>query len=63
MTQAEREEAWQVRMREVQGSIAMSALFQVAVGFTGEQQTLSRQGTRRVGGVGGVLSITVCCFL
>ncbi|ROT67650.1 hypothetical protein C7M84_014272 [Penaeus vannamei] len=35
MTQAEREEAWQVRMREVQGSIAMSALFQVAVGFTG----------------------------
>ncbi|XP_037779747.1 solute carrier family 23 member 1-like [Penaeus monodon] len=35
MTETEREEAWQVRMREVQGSIAVSALFQVAVGFTG----------------------------
>lgn len=35
MTDAEREEVWQVRMREVQGAIAVSGLFQVLIGFTG----------------------------
>ncbi|XP_069175102.1 solute carrier family 23 member 1 isoform X2 [Procambarus clarkii] len=35
MTAVGREEVWQVRMREVQGAIAVSAIFQVLVGFTG----------------------------
>ncbi|KAK3863640.1 hypothetical protein Pcinc_030603 [Petrolisthes cinctipes] len=35
MTDGEREEVWQVRMREVQGAIAVSGLFQVLIGFTG----------------------------
>lgn len=35
MTMADREEVWQVRMREIQGAIAVSAIFQVIVGFTG----------------------------
>ncbi|XP_047476945.1 solute carrier family 23 member 1-like isoform X1 [Penaeus chinensis] len=35
MTTTEREEVWQVRMREIQGAIAVSAIFQVLVGFTG----------------------------
>ncbi|XP_042203816.1 solute carrier family 23 member 2-like [Homarus americanus] len=35
MTTEEREEVWQVRMREVQGAIAVSAIFQVVIGFTG----------------------------
>ncbi|KAK8736779.1 hypothetical protein OTU49_004642 [Cherax quadricarinatus] len=35
MTAPEREEVWQERMREVQGAIVVSALFQVLVGFTG----------------------------
>lgn len=36
MTTEEREEVWQVRMREIQGAIAVSAIFQVLVGFTGK---------------------------
>ncbi|XP_069978161.1 solute carrier family 23 member 1 isoform X2 [Penaeus vannamei] len=35
MTEEEREEVWQQRMREIQGAIAVSAIFQVLVGFTG----------------------------
>ncbi|KAG7167284.1 Solute carrier family 23 member 1-like 5 [Homarus americanus] len=35
LTFAEQEEVWQVRMREVQGAITLSALFQVIIGFTG----------------------------
>ncbi|XP_063608140.1 solute carrier family 23 member 2-like [Penaeus indicus] len=35
MTTEAREEVWQVRMREIQGAIAVSAIFQVLVGFTG----------------------------
>ncbi|XP_042880484.1 solute carrier family 23 member 1-like [Penaeus japonicus] len=35
MTAAEREEAWQVRLRDVQGSIAVASLFQIILGFTG----------------------------
>ncbi|XP_042871306.1 solute carrier family 23 member 1-like isoform X2 [Penaeus japonicus] len=35
MTSGEREEVWQERMREIQGAIAVSAVFQVLVGFTG----------------------------
>ena len=30
-------EEWQRRMREVQGAIAVSAIFQVAIGYFGEQ--------------------------
>ncbi|XP_066937423.1 solute carrier family 23 member 2-like isoform X2 [Macrobrachium rosenbergii] len=35
MTRDEREEIWLVRVRETQGSIALSALVQIFVGFTG----------------------------
>ncbi|XP_050710919.1 solute carrier family 23 member 1-like isoform X2 [Eriocheir sinensis] len=35
MTAYERQELWQVRMREVQGAITLSAIMQVVVGFTG----------------------------
>ncbi|KAK4305485.1 hypothetical protein Pmani_022615 [Petrolisthes manimaculis] len=35
MTVGERQEEWQVRMREVQGAIAVSSLFQIIVGFSG----------------------------
>ncbi|XP_064103798.1 solute carrier family 23 member 1-like isoform X2 [Macrobrachium nipponense] len=35
MTRDEREEIWLVRMRETQGAIALSALVQIFVGFTG----------------------------
>ncbi|XP_042871312.1 solute carrier family 23 member 2-like [Penaeus japonicus] len=35
MTEAERQEVWQQRMREIQGAIAVSALFQILMGFTG----------------------------
>ncbi|XP_076060495.1 solute carrier family 23 member 1-like isoform X2 [Oratosquilla oratoria] len=35
MTSEERQEVWQIRMREVQGAICVSAIFQVVVGFTG----------------------------
>ena len=35
MTSSEIEEVWQVRMREIQGAIAVSAIFQVVIGFTG----------------------------
>lgn len=35
MNEAEKEELWQIRMRELSGAIAVSALFQVILGFTG----------------------------
>ncbi|XP_071528675.1 solute carrier family 23 member 1-like isoform X1 [Panulirus ornatus] len=35
LTAAQKEEEWQMRLREVQGAIAVSALFQVLAGFTG----------------------------
>ncbi|XP_066964037.1 solute carrier family 23 member 2-like [Macrobrachium rosenbergii] len=35
MTEAEREEAWQVRIRDVQGSIAVASLLQIVVGVSG----------------------------
>ncbi|XP_042213697.1 solute carrier family 23 member 2-like isoform X2 [Homarus americanus] len=35
MTAEQREEVWQVRIREIQGAIAVSAIFQVVIGFTG----------------------------
>nr|XP_053641935.1 solute carrier family 23 member 2-like isoform X2 [Cherax quadricarinatus] len=35
MTLAQKEEEWQMRMREIQGAIAVSAIFQVFVGYTG----------------------------
>ncbi|XP_064100264.1 solute carrier family 23 member 1-like isoform X2 [Macrobrachium nipponense] len=35
MTESERQEVWQVRMREVQGAIIVSSLLQVVLGFTG----------------------------
>lgn len=33
---AEQEELWQVRMRELSGAIAVSALFQVFIGYSGK---------------------------
>ena len=30
-------EEWQIRMREIQGAICVSAIFQVVMGFTGEE--------------------------
>lgn len=38
LTEAQRREVWQERMREIQGTIAVSAVVQVLVGFTGEEQ-------------------------
>ncbi|XP_069977609.1 solute carrier family 23 member 2 [Penaeus vannamei] len=35
MTAEEKQEVWQVRLRELQGAITVSAIFQVLVGFTG----------------------------
>ncbi|XP_064079007.1 solute carrier family 23 member 1-like [Macrobrachium nipponense] len=35
MTESEREEAWQVRIRDVQGSIAVASLLQIVVGVSG----------------------------
>ncbi|KAJ6637191.1 Solute carrier family 23 member 2 [Pseudolycoriella hygida] len=35
MTSVEKTEVWQVRMRELSGAIAVSALFQVFIGYTG----------------------------
>jgi len=35
MDEAEREELWQVRMRELSGAIAVSAMVQVILGYTG----------------------------
>ncbi|XP_045604321.1 solute carrier family 23 member 1 isoform X2 [Procambarus clarkii] len=35
MTASQKEEEWQIRMREIQGAITVSALFQVFVGYTG----------------------------
>lgn len=35
LTEAQRREVWQERMREIQGTIAVSAVVQVLVGFTG----------------------------
>ncbi|KAL7635456.1 UNVERIFIED_CONTAM: hypothetical protein RMT77_014525 [Armadillidium vulgare] len=35
MTQPERDEVWMTRMREIQGAIIVSSLFQVIIGFTG----------------------------
>lgn len=36
MNPGEQEELWQVRMRELSGAIAVSALFQMFIGFTGK---------------------------
>lgn len=36
MSQEDRTELWQVRMRELSGAIAVSALFQVIIGFGGK---------------------------
>lgn len=35
MSDGQKEELWQIRMRELSGAIAVSALFQVILGFTG----------------------------
>lgn len=35
MTTAEKTEAWQMRMREISGAIAVSAIFQLVIGYTG----------------------------
>lgn len=36
MSAVEQEELWQVRMRELSGAIAVSALFQMFIGFSGK---------------------------
>ncbi|XP_069978211.1 solute carrier family 23 member 1-like isoform X2 [Penaeus vannamei] len=35
MTAVDREEAWKVRLRDIQGSIAVASVFQILLGFTG----------------------------
>ena len=35
MTYDEKTEEWQIRMREIQGAICVSAIFQVVMGFSG----------------------------
>lgn len=35
MSTADRTELWQLRMREISGAIAVSAIFQLVIGFTG----------------------------
>lgn len=35
MSTEERTELWQLRMREISGAIAVSAIFQLVIGFTG----------------------------
>lgn len=35
MTDSEKTELWQIRMRELSGAIAVSACFQVVIGYTG----------------------------
>lgn len=35
MTSAEKTELWQLRMREISGAIAVSAVFQLVIGLTG----------------------------
>lgn len=40
MSHENRTELWQIRMRELSGAIAVSALFQVIVGFGGESVIL-----------------------
>ncbi|ROT85379.1 hypothetical protein C7M84_015655 [Penaeus vannamei] len=42
LTEAEKTELWQVRMRQVQGAICVSAVFQILVGFTGAIGALLR---------------------
>jgi len=37
MTYENKTEEWQFRMREIQGAICVSAIFQVVMGFTGNQ--------------------------
>jgi nucleobase transporter 1/2 len=40
MTYEEKTEEWQIRMREVQGAICVSAIFQVVMGFSGKHYLL-----------------------
>lgn len=40
LTEEEKTELWQVRMRQVQGAICVSAVFQILVGFTGESASV-----------------------
>lgn len=35
MTADEKTEVWQIRMREISGAIAVSAIFQLVIGYTG----------------------------
>ncbi|GAB0094180.1 solute carrier family 23 member 1 [Sergentomyia squamirostris] len=42
MTSEQKEEVWMVRMRELSGAIAVSALFQVFIGYTGLVERLIR---------------------
>jgi nucleobase transporter 1/2 len=36
MSQENRTEIWQIRMRELSGAIAVSAILQAAIGYLGE---------------------------
>ena len=42
MTYENKTEAWQIRMREVQGAICVSAIFQVVMGFSGKNHLRKR---------------------
>ncbi|XP_071539682.1 solute carrier family 23 member 2-like isoform X2 [Panulirus ornatus] len=42
MTALEKEEQWQMRIRDVQGAITVSSVFQVVIGFTGMMGLLMR---------------------
>ena len=35
MAPEEQQEAWQIRMREIQGALVVASLFQIVIGFTG----------------------------
>ena len=41
MTYDEKTEEWQIRMREIQGAICVSAIFQVLMGFSGTTFSIS----------------------
>ena len=41
MTYDEKTEEWQIRMREIQGAICVSAIFQVVMGFSGMEFSLA----------------------
>lgn len=50
MTYEEKTEVWQLRMRELQGAIAVSAIFQVLIGLFGDLFTQNLQNDWNIKG-------------